>query len=78
MNATLRQLRLFLAVARQRSFSHAGDTVGLSQPAVSQAIAAFEALLGLRVLDRTTREVVLTDAGQALANRLARIVDDLD
>lgn len=78
MNVSLRQLRVFQAVARERNFSRAGEGVGLSQPAVSQAIGGLERRIGLRLLDRTTREVVLTEAGEALAARLARIVEDLD
>ena len=58
MNVTLRQLRVFLAVARAHSFSRAGDTIGLTQPAVSRSISELEGELGLKLLDRTTREVV--------------------
>ncbi|POP98526.1 LysR family transcriptional regulator, partial [Pseudomonas syringae] len=55
MNVTLRQLRVFLAVARAHSFSRAGDTIGLTQPAVSRSISELEGELGLKLLDRTTR-----------------------
>ncbi|RYF70989.1 MAG: LysR family transcriptional regulator [Comamonadaceae bacterium] len=78
MNVTLRQLRVFRSVAEGRNFSRAGDEVGLTQPAVSRAIGELESQLGLRLLDRTTREVVLTDAGQSLAARLERVLDELD
>ena len=78
MNVSLRQLRVFLAVAAQRNFSRAGAAIGLTQPAVSRAIVELEAQLGLKLLDRTTREVVLTEAGQSLAARLARLLDELD
>lgn len=78
MNVTLRQLRVFQAVAETRNFSRAGDQIGLTQPAVSRSIVELEAQLGLKLLDRTTREVVLTDAGQSLAVRLDRVLDDLD
>ncbi|MES2361676.1 MAG: LysR family transcriptional regulator [Pseudomonadota bacterium] len=78
MNVTLRQLRVFLSVAGGRNFSRAGDEVGLSQPAVSRSIVELESQLGLRLLDRTTREVVLTEAGQSLAARLERLIEELD
>jgi DNA-binding transcriptional LysR family regulator len=78
MNVTLRQLRVFRSVAEGRNFSRAGDQVGLSQPAVSRSILELEGQLGLKLLDRTTREVMLTEAGQSLAARLERVLDDLD
>ena len=78
MNVSLRQLRVFRAIADGRNFSRAGDQVGLSQPAVSRSIHELESQLGLKLLDRTTREVVLTEAGQSLAARLDRVLDDLD
>jgi DNA-binding transcriptional LysR family regulator len=78
MNVTLRQLRVFRAAATERNFSRAGDAVGLTQPAVSRSILELESQLGLKLLDRTTREMVLTDAGQSLALRLDRILDELD
>ena len=78
MNVTLRQLRVFRAVARGRNFSRAGNLVGLTQPAVSRSIVELESQLGLRLLDRTTREVTLTSAGQSLAARLDRVLDELD
>ncbi|MDM0014173.1 LysR family transcriptional regulator [Variovorax sp. J22P168] len=78
MNVSLRQLRVFRAIAEGRNFSRAGDEVGLSQPAVSRAVIELETQLGLKLLDRTTREVVLTEAGQSLALRLDRVLDELD
>jgi DNA-binding transcriptional LysR family regulator len=78
MNVTFRQLRVFRSVAAGRNFSRAGDQIGLSQPAVSRSILELEAQLGLKLLDRTTREVILTEAGQSLAARLERVLDDLD
>ncbi|WP_028536279.1 LysR family transcriptional regulator [Paludibacterium yongneupense] len=78
MNITLRQLRVFIAVARQRSFSRAGDAIGLSQPAVSHAIRELESELRLKLIDRTTRDMALTEAGAALAVALARQLEELD
>jgi len=78
MNVTLRQLRVFRSVAHTRNFSRTGDAIGLTQPAVSRAIVELERGLGVRLLDRTTREVALTEAGRSLAARLERALDELD
>ena len=77
MNYSLRQLRVFVTVAQAKSFSRAGDIIGLSQSAVSHSVKELEGQTGVRLLDRTTREVVLTDAGQQLAACLERIPDEL-
>ncbi len=78
MNVTLRQLQVFLSVAQTRNFSRTGDLIGLTQPAVSRSITELEGQLGLQLVNRTTREVELTDAGNSLATRLPRVLDDLD
>lgn len=78
MNYTLRQLRVFVAVARQGSFSQAGQLIGLSQSAVSHSIKELEGEMGIRLLDRTTREVLLTEAGEQLASRLERMLEELN
>lgn len=75
---SLRQLRVFQAVALHSSFTRAGDQIGLTQPAVSRCVTELEQHLGIKLLDRTTREVVLTEAGRSLAVRLQRVLEDLD
>ncbi|MGN2500605.1 LysR family transcriptional regulator [Serratia nevei] len=77
MNYSLKQLRVFVTVARHGSFSRAGEAIGLTQSAVSHSVKELEAEIGVRLLDRTTREVVLTDAGLRLANRVERLLDEL-
>ncbi|HAV1801324.1 TPA: LysR family transcriptional regulator [Enterobacter hormaechei subsp. steigerwaltii] len=77
MNCSLRQLRVFVTVAQARSFSRAGEIIGLSQSAVSHSVKELETQTGVKLLDRTTREVVLTEAGQQLAMRLERLLDEL-
>jgi DNA-binding transcriptional LysR family regulator len=62
----LRDVGCFVAVARHLSFSGAAAALGMSQPAASQAIARLERALGLRLFERTSREVQLTDAGKLL------------
>ena len=77
MNYSLRQLRVFVAVSRYGSFSRAGEAIGLSQSAVSHSMKELETEMGVRLLDRTTREVALTDAGLRLANRVEPLLDEL-
>jgi molybdate transport repressor ModE-like protein len=57
-----------LAIARHGSYTHAASALGVSQPALSNSIAALEKALGVRVLDRTRSGATLTDFGRLLAN----------
>ncbi|WP_229213041.1 MULTISPECIES: LysR family transcriptional regulator [Duganella] len=61
----LRAMEIFIEVARQRSFSEAGRRLGLTRAMVSKHILQLEDKLQARLLHRSTREVSLTDAGQA-------------
>lgn len=78
MNVTLRQLRVFIEVARRQSFSRAGDEIGLTQSAVSRCVRELETEIGVKLIDRTTREVQLTDVGANLVATLTRLLTDLD
>lgn len=78
MNISLRQLRVFLAVARQQHFRRAAESLHLSQPAVSRHIAELESELGLKLFDRNTREVVPTEAGRYLESAIGRVLDELE
>jgi LysR family transcriptional regulator, carnitine catabolism transcriptional activator len=62
----LRRLEVFLAIVEDGSFSGAADELGVSQPAVSQAVRALEGDLGTSLFHRVGRSVRLTDAGAAL------------
>ena len=73
MEATLRQLEVFLAVARAKSFRRAAEALHLSQPALSQHVAELERALGAKVFDRLGRSVLLTDAGQILEEHAHRV-----
>ncbi|PLZ04408.1 LysR family transcriptional regulator [Burkholderia sp. WAC0059] len=78
MNVTLRQLRVFIEVARLQSFSRAGDEIGLTQSAVSRCVRELETEIGVKLVDRTTREVQLTDVGTNLIGSISRLLGDLD
>lgn len=77
MHVTLRQLQVFLALAQSHNFSQTGQSLGLTQSAVSRAMVELEGQLNVRLLDRTTREVLLTQAGQLLAQRVAPLLQEL-
>ena len=72
-----RRLAVFTEVARQCSFSRAALLLHISQPAVSQQVAALEAELGARLLERTRRSVRLTDAGKEVLARAEPLLRDL-
>lgn len=71
------QLRAFVAVGELSSFSRAADMLGVSPSALSQLIRGFEERIGVRLLNRTTRSVALTDAGKTLFDRARPAVMEL-
>ncbi len=78
MNVTLTQLRSFIAVSRERSFTRAAERLSSSQPSVSSAIKQLEAALNLKLFDRTTKELHLTAEGRSFLPIIERLIDDLD
>ena len=74
---TLSQLRAFSAIAEHLHFRDAAAAVGTSQPALSGAVAALEEALGTRLVERTTRRVLLTPAGERVARHTRRVLDAL-
>lgn len=74
----LRHLRGFLAVADELSFTHAADRLRVGQPALTRTVRALEESIGTRLLDRTTRQVELTDAGRRLRDDLAPLLTRID
>src|SRR5437879_7035769 len=70
----LESLRVFLAVAEQRSFSAAARQLSMTSASVTRAVAALEERLGVQLLLRTTRQVSLTSAGAVYAARVAPLV----
>jgi DNA-binding transcriptional LysR family regulator len=78
MNPTLRQIRALVALARTGSFTLAAQTLHVTQAALSGLIKELELTLGIRVVDRSTRRIALTDVGRELYPLLSKMVDDLD
>ena len=62
----LSTLRVFMTVANERSFSRAAEKLGRTQPAVSLSLQRLEAELGEKLLDRSAKDVMLTDAGRSV------------
>src|SRR5438552_10761806 len=74
-------LRIFLAVAHERSFSRAAAKVHRTQPAVSQAVRRLEVELGEQLFDRSSKNGTLTEAGRMLENygqRLVRLAEETE
>ncbi len=71
-------MRTFVAVVDANGFAPAARRIGLSASAATRMVAALEIHLGVRLLNRTTRAVSLTDAGQRFLERARRILADLD
>ena len=73
----LNDMRIFAAVGSRRSFTAAGAALGIGKATVSRRIRELERRLGVRLLQRTTRQVSLTDAGRAFLERCLRIEDEV-
>jgi DNA-binding transcriptional LysR family regulator len=70
-------LRAFLAIVDQGSFSEAAEQLHITQPAISKRLAALEAQLGAELVDRSQRQLKLTDAGTRLLPHARRILDEI-
>src|SRR5579863_10038144 len=77
----LHALRVFLTVANEKSFSRAGEKLLRTQPAVSLAIQRLELMLGEKLIDRSAKDLLLTDAGKIVldhARRFENVQGDLE
>ncbi|MGN6188394.1 MAG: LysR family transcriptional regulator [Conexibacter sp.] len=74
----LRQLRYLVALAEERHFTRAAERVRIAQPALSQQVRKLEAELAMPLVDRTTRRVRLTEAGELLVVHARRALAELD
>jgi DNA-binding transcriptional LysR family regulator len=78
MDVELRHLRVLATIVDASGFTGAAAELGLSQPAVSRTLAALEDALGVRLLRRTSRELVLTAAGERVLARARRVLAEVD
>ena len=76
--ARLDSLVIFTTVVKANNFTNAAHSLGLTPSAVSKQISLLEDRLGVRLLNRTTRSVSPTEAGQLFFNRCNRIMEDLE
>jgi DNA-binding transcriptional LysR family regulator len=74
----LNDIVVFLAVARERSFTRAAAQLGVSQSALSQSLRGLESRLGLRLLTRTTRSVAPTEAGERLLRAAGPRLEEIE
>ncbi|GAB2951179.1 LysR substrate-binding domain-containing protein [Streptomyces heilongjiangensis] len=74
---SLSQLRAFAAVAEHLHFRDAATAIGMSQPALSGAVSALEETLGVTLVERTTRKVLLSPAGERLAVRARAVLAEM-
>ncbi|CAN5402641.1 LysR family transcriptional regulator [soil metagenome] len=74
----LRTLQVFVTVADLGSFTAAADRLGMSKAMVTRHVTALEERLGVRLLNRTTRRLSLTEAGQAYRDRARELLADID
>ncbi len=78
MGVTLRQIQGFLAVAEAGAFTKAASRLKLAQPALSQLVRELERDLNIRLFDRTTRRVELTEGGREFQRAALKLMQDLD
>ncbi len=77
MNITLRQLEYFIALAEQRNFGRAAESVHISQPALSVQIRELEAQLGQQLVERKARDVALTPFGRKILDHAERVLGEM-
>jgi LysR family transcriptional regulator, benzoate and cis,cis-muconate-responsive activator of ben and cat genes len=75
MTPDLRELRYFVGVAEELSFTRAARRLHVSQPSLSVTMRQLEGRLGVTLLDRTTRRVALTPAGETLLAHARRVLE---
>ncbi|MFG6667959.1 LysR family transcriptional regulator [Halomonas sp. HNIBRBA4712] len=76
MNTSIKQLKVFVAVAQSRSFAEASERVHLSQPAISIALKRLEESVGGALFARTSRQLTLTPEGEAFLPVALRLLSD--
>src|SRR5207302_1806547 len=74
----LNELNFFVQVSQTQSFTTAARRLGVPKSTVSRAVTRLEARLGLRLIERTTRSVALTDAGELYLDRCQRVLEEAE
>src|SRR5262249_55532838 len=74
----LYELHLFHLVAKYRSFTKAAEVAGLTQSAITRQVQGVESSLGIELLERTTRSVRMTEAGEFLFRESSQLLGDVE
>lgn len=78
MDVELRHIRAFVAVTRHGSFTRAADELSITQPALSRTVAQLEKILGVALLDRSSRHVDVTEPGREFLSHAEHVLAELD
>jgi DNA-binding transcriptional LysR family regulator len=76
--ASIAEMSAFVAIAERGSFAKAAAQLGVSRSSLSESLRAMEERLGVRLINRTTRSVALTEAGERLLAQLRPLLDNFD
>ena len=76
--ASIAEMSAFVTIAERASFAKAATQLGVSRSSLSESLRALEERLGVRLLNRTTRSVALTEAGERLLTQLRPLLDNFD
>ena len=76
--ASIAEMSAFVAIAERASFAKAAAQLGVSRSSLSESLRAMEERLGVRLINRTTRSVALTEAGERLLAQLRPLLDNFD
>jgi DNA-binding transcriptional LysR family regulator len=74
----IRQLQYFIEVAKHKSFTRAGENLHVTQPNISRMVKSLEEELGIALIDRSTKQLHLTDAGKIVYEEAKKVVQILD
>jgi len=78
MDVELRHLRAFVEVARQQSFTRAAEKLTITQPALTRTVQQLETTLRVRLFNRSSRYVELTNVGNSFLAQVERVLNELD
>jgi DNA-binding transcriptional LysR family regulator len=78
MNSDLNEIQFFTHVAQERSYTQAARRLGLPKSTLSRAVRRLEERLGVRLVERTTRRVALTEVGAVYLNHCRRVLDEAE